>query len=219
MYRLVLSLLLVVMLGGCSTIQWESPPITDESHEQWYQRQQQLTELDRWSIRGRVALYLDDDVYNLGLGWVREQDDNRIKLEASLGQGLVLLETNDDSVKLTTSEGETFVGTNAQQVLWQSTGWSIPIEGLAYWIKGINHPGSAYLPLIDHEGRATSLQQDDWQINFLEYRDAGLTHLNDPLLPRKLYMKREKLALKILIDQWQAVQDLNPSQLFPDFRE
>ncbi|MDJ0832161.1 MAG: lipoprotein insertase outer membrane protein LolB [Gammaproteobacteria bacterium] len=214
--RLIVLSLLVALLGGCATPQ-PPPLVTDESHEQWSQRQQQLAGLDAWSIRGRVALYLDDDVYNLGLGWTRQQQDNRIKLEASLGQGLVLLEKNGHEVKLTTSEGETFYGSNAQQVLWQSTGWSIPIEGLVYWIKGINHPDSAYLPLIDHQGRATSLQQDDWQINFLEYRDARLEQFNNPALPRKMYMKREKVALKILIDQWQAEQNLNPSRLFPDF--
>ncbi len=217
--RLFFLSLLVAMLGACSTTRFETPPVTDESHEQWYQRQQQLAGLDSWSIRGRVALYLDDDVYNLGLGWTREQADNRIKLEASLGQGLVLLEKNDTKVRLTTSEGETFHGSNAQQVLWQSIGWAIPIAGLEYWITGINHPDSAYLPLIDYQGRATSLQQDDWQINFLEYRDADLEQFNNPALPRKMYMKRDKLALKILIDQWQAEQNLNPSQLFPDFSE
>ena len=211
--------LFTAMLAGCASMPVTPPPVTDDSHQQWQQRQQQLATLDQWSIRGRVALYLDDDVYHLGLGWIRNQGDNRIKLEASLGQGMLLLEKNDHQVKLTTTEGETFYGTNAQQVLWQSTGWSIPIEGLEFWIKGINHPGSAYLPLIDHNGLATSLEQDDWQIKFLEYEEVTLLKDYHPSLPSKMYMKREQLALKIQIDQWQAQQNLQPSELFPVFPE
>ena len=209
--------LLTAILAGCSSMPVAPPPITAESHQQWQQRQQQLAALDQWSIRGRVALYVDDDIYNLGLGWIRNRGDNRIKLEASLGQGMLLLEKIDHRVRLTTAEGEIYLGTKAQQVLWQSTGWSIPIEGLEFWIKGINHPDSAYRPLIDHNGLATSLQQDDWQINFLEYEEVRLRNGYNPILPRKMYMKREQLALKIQIDQWQAQQDLQPSELFPVF--
>ncbi len=215
--RLIFLTVVLTVLTGCVTPGIDQPPITDESHEAWYQRQQQLSSFSEWSIRGRVALYLDDEVYNLGLGWVRNQGNSKIKLEASLGQGVVLLEKTNSSVKLTTSEGENYTGKNAEQVLLQSTGWSIPIEGLEYWILGINHPESDYLPEIDFAGRANSLRQNNWNINYLEYSTTDLDQYNNPELPRKMYMKRYNLALKIVVDQWQADQNLTASELFPAF--
>lgn len=218
MWRLIILTVLVTLSSACVTL-LDTAPVTDESHEQWSFRQQQLASVTDWSIRGRVVLFVDDGVYNLGLSWTRNRDLSLIKLEAPLGQGMIRLEQTRSSVILTTSEGNTFIGRNAQQVLQQSTGWSIPIEGLQSWIKGINHPRSNYLPDIDSLGRAKSLLQDDWQINYLQYETVQLNQYGNPVLPRKIYMKRQDLALKIVIDQWQPLDPPSPSELFPAFPE
>jgi len=219
MFRLFFVSALLVLLSSCATTHPTEEPITDESHELWSQRQQQLSAIHYWKLRGRVALFVDEDVYNLGLSWELNKDHSKLKLEAALGQGVVQLEKNNTEVKLVTSEGETFSGQNSAQVLRQSTGWSIPVEGLEFWIKGINHDNSDYLPDIDSAGRATSLSQDGWQINFLEYSSTSLSEFNNPDLPHKIYMKRKNLALKIVIDQWQPQQNASSSELFPVFPE
>lgn len=217
MLRIVILTVSVAIVSACAT-QTRTGPITDESHQQWSSRQQQLSSLTDWSIRGRVALFVADEVYNLGLNWTRNKDYSQLTLEASFGQGMIRIEQTHTHVILTTLEGDTFSGSDAEQVLRQSTGWSIPIEGLQSWIKGINHPGSDYLPDIDSLGRAISLLQDDWRINYLDYKIVQLSQYYNQDLPRKIYMKRHNLALKIVIDQWQPVPATpSPSELFPVF--
>lgn len=217
MRRLFCTLVLSTLLAACATRPVPPGPVSDDSHQNWQQRQQQLARIDHWSIRGRVALYVDNEVYNLGLGWIRQQDTSIITLEAALGQGMIQIRKNGQGVELTTAEGERYTGDNAEQVLWQSTGWSIPVEGLQSWILGINHADSDYLPDIDEQGRAASLRQDHWQINYLEYAESALSSFNNPVLPRMLYMKRQNLALKIVIDQWQPLPSQVDSELFPSF--
>jgi outer membrane lipoprotein LolB len=137
MHRVLIVAVAIGLLASCATTPQLS--VTDESHEQWQQRQLNLKDLDHWSIRGRVAVFSRDDVYNLGLGWKRQGTVSQVKLEATLGQGVIQLNKSDHSVELTTSEGDRYEGDNAQQVLLNSTGLMIPVEGLESWIKGIPH--------------------------------------------------------------------------------
>lgn len=219
MLRFIAITALILALYGCTTTTQQSHlPVTDESHELWAQRQQLLSGMNDWEIRGRVALFVNDKVYNLGLSWVLAKQHFSMKLEAALGQGMIALNKNGQEVSLTTSKGEKFIGSNAEQVLRQSTGWSLPVEGLQSWIKGINHQHSDYLPDIDHVGRARSLSQDNWLINYFDYKRPVNSDISLDL-PRKIYMKRQNLALKIVIDQWQTQQNTIESDIFPTFED
>jgi len=215
MLRNILLSLLVAVASGCASL--PSKPVTEESHQLWAQRQQQLKPFVNWAIRGRVALFVDDKVYNLGMGWTRKDQHHQLNLEAALGQGMVRLEKTPGHAEMTTSEGETHYGHNAQQLLAQTTHLILPVEGLETWIKGLGHENSPYLPNIDANGRATTLTQDGWKINYFDYE---LTTLKPDLqleLPHKLYLKRENLALKIVIDQWATDPASETSPLFADF--
>jgi outer membrane lipoprotein LolB len=217
MLRLFFLTLLLVALGGCATLQDEQP-VTDQSHERWEQRQLRLDTLEQWHLRGRVALFVKEEVYNLGLDWQRDGDISTLKLEAALGQGMVQLSRQQGEIELKTSEGERFYGDNAEQVLYAATGWALPVEGLQSWIKGINHEQSDYIPDIDSQGRAKSLQQDGWRINYLSYQKITLRGFGRAELPQKMYLKRGQLALKIVIDQWQSeATDASNDDLFPEF--
>ena len=216
--RILVVALLAALLPACVSDRPSDQPITELSHELWELRQQQLNQLENWALRGRIALFVEDKVYNLGMSWQRQQQHSDITLEAALGQGVLQIQQSPDQVLLTTSEGKQYQGADAEQVLYETTGWSIPIQGLKHWILGIQHPGSSFAPDIDALGRVKSLKQDNWTINYLEYKAN-----NDVLevaidLPRRIYMKRYDIALKIVIDQWQD-EGSAPEQpdLFPDF--
>ena len=208
---------LALILGGCAITAPETELTSPQKLERWQQRQQQLSSFQHWGIRGRVALFVDNEVYNLGLNWTLSENHSSLKLEAALGQGMVQLEKNGSEVSLMTSEGDSYYCQNAEQVLQQSTGWSIPVDGLEYWIKGINHPQSDHTRKLDNAGLASSLTQDRWKINYLDYTRAELEQYDNPLLPHKIYMKRNNIALKIVIDQWQPEQNTSSSDLFPVF--
>ena len=70
---------------------------------------------------------------------------------------------------------------------------------------------------LNPQGVTRSLQQDGWQINYLDYVSATLDSSDPILLPRKLYMRHQQLALKIVIDQWQDESTPIVKGLFPEF--
>lgn len=215
MLRIIFLSLLVTVISACASMPVK--PVTERSHQLWEQRQQQLNLLVNWAIRGRVALFVDDQVYNLGISWIRNNDHHLINLEAAMSQGLIRLEKSPGHAQMTTSEGETYYGNNAQQLLAQTTQLTLPVEGLESWIKGQGHENSACVPDIDAEGRATTLTQDGWKINFFDYEPGSLNSQQQLELPHKLYLKHDNLALKIVIDQWESEPAPEASPLFADF--
>jgi len=214
MFRHVLLGLGGLLLAACAT-----PPasVDVQSQQRWQSRIQQLAALQAWQIRGRVAVFIDNEVYNLGLRWSRDGELSSLSFEASLGQGLIQLEKNGSGVELATSEGEYFRGSDAQQLIREVTGLVIPVQGLESWIKGIPYPQAGFEHEIDKLGRANHIVQDDWFINYLDYEAVDLPGFGKTDLPRRLYMKRDKLALKIVLDQWQSEAANTDQGLFPDF--
>jgi outer membrane lipoprotein LolB len=217
MQRFFLLSLLVALLSACASI--APKPVTEQSYQRWNQRLTQLQGFNQWAMRGRVALFVNDDVYNLGMGWIRERQHHVINLEAALGQGMIQLDKKPGQAQLTTSEGETSYGNSAQQLLLQATGLTLPVEGLESWVKGIPHNNSSYVPKIDAEGRVISLSQDGWNINYFDYQPEALSPSYSVDLPHKLYLKQDHIALKIVIDQWHNEIESPASPLFSDFPE
>lgn len=209
--------LLVALISACASI--TPKPVTEQSYQLWEQRQEKLKGFNQWAMRGRVALFVNEDVYNLGMGWIREGQHHIINLEAALGQGMMQLDKKPGQAQLTTSEGETSYGNSAQQLFQQATGLTLPVEGLESWVKGIPRDNSPYLPEIDAEGRVILLSQDGWKINYFDYQPETLSPSHSIDLPHKLYLKQDHIALKIVIDQWHNEIESPASPLFSDFPE
>lgn len=208
------ALVLLVLLSACATTPL---PVTEQSRQQWLERKPQLQALDQWHLRGRVALFLDEDVYNLGLDWIHNARDNSLTLEAALGQGMVRIRRQGNRAELTTAEGETRSADNAEILLRETTGWDIPVEGLEYWIRGLPRPDSEAQPEIDGNGRLLQLRQDGWTIRYLDYSTGSLSDGLPAALPRRIYMKRGRVRIKIVIDQWQKAAASVSDPLFPPF--
>src|SRR3972149_5389831 len=65
-----------------------------------------------------------------------------MRIMAPLSQGTFELRGDDRSVALRTPENETLTATDPQALMQQNLGWSLPVAGLKYWVRGIPAPGS-----------------------------------------------------------------------------
>lgn len=211
-------LILAVLLGACGTA--TKLPVTGQSHNDWAQYQLHAGRINSWDLHGRAAIFVDEDVHNIGLNWQRNEDEFVLTLEAPFGQGVFRLESSrepDSPVKLSLPDGQTVFAESAEAALERVLGWSIPVSGLESWIRGLPQRTDTFSHDLNGDGRLKSLLQDSWRVNYLEYFD--FTDAEDGL-PRKLYLKHDRLALKIVIDRWQKpatdVNAINP-ELFPDF--
>ena len=51
-------------------------------------------------------------------------------------------------------------------------GWSIPVENLSWWVRGIQAPGQADQRTLGEGGSLSFLSQSGWDIEFGRYRDV-----------------------------------------------
>jgi outer membrane lipoprotein LolB len=111
-------------------------------------------------------------------------------------------------------DGQSFENNTAEALLEDVVGWSLPISGLEYWVRGLPHPHARHALRLDADGRAQSIRQDGWDIDYIDYfSDADM-----PPLPRRLQLANETVTLKLVIERWQPSQiDADDTGLFPGF--
>lgn len=208
----------VLLLGACSRL--SDIPVTNESYQVWARRQQALEKIDAWEINARTAIFVKDEVNQIGISWVRDRDRFVVMIQAPFGQGVFRVESNattdlSAAIKLSMPDGQIYYGQTAESLLSRLFGWSMPLSSLKSWIKGLPQQAETYTYDLYADGRLKSLQQDGWSINYLDYfTEEGA----EQGLPKKMYLKHKDLALKIVIDRWYPLQSRADMPVeFPDF--
>ena len=213
MFRFLFLACTAVVIAGCSL----SGGLAEKQRAQelWVARQQALLNLNAWDVHARAAIKLKGEAYNIGIRWQRETENSTILLEAPFGQGVIRIETSvGGTYRLRLPDGRVFENSSAEALLEEMIGWSLPISGLEYWIRGMPRPDSAYSHLLDQGGRARSISQDQWAIDYLDY----FARQEDLQLPRRVKLVSDKVTLKLVIERWQqSTIDISPSDLFPAF--
>lgn len=203
--------MVLLVLAGCSS---RSGLPTDTTGEQrWQQRQLELAAVQDWNLRARAVLRLEGEAYQVGLSWRRDAEHFVLLLEAPFGQGVIRIDRDPaGSYRLRLPDGRVLRNESAEALLDQLLGWSIPISGLEYWIRGLPHPDSAYTRRAADSGNTRSLRQDRWDINYRDY------FADVPPLPKRIDLDRDDIALKLVVEHWQPaqVEDTAPG-LFPEF--
>jgi outer membrane lipoprotein LolB len=216
--HLAVALWTIVSVAACSSM--SKPVVTEESYRNWASHRVQMGSIDSWEIHARAAIFVKQEVYQVGINWRRDIDLFVIVIEAPFGQGVFRIESNLQSngappIKLSMPDGQVYFDDSAEALLIKVLGWSIPVEGLKSWIKGLPLADTDYSFDLQADGRLKSLRQDGWRVNYLEYFD---NNNEDRGLPRKMYLKHPNLALKIVIERWQSLEpEAKSPVLFPDF--
>ncbi|HEY5702827.1 MAG TPA: lipoprotein insertase outer membrane protein LolB [Gammaproteobacteria bacterium] len=191
--------LLVILLTGCavSPIQTTMVAIDDPA---WELRRTALADLQRWSLKGRMALRTDKESWTVTLHWENEVDRFQLRMIAPLGQGTWQLTGNRDLVALTTDDNQTYEAADSESLLRQTLGWEIPLEGLEYWVRGMPQPNKPFdRILLDSEARMVDLKQSGWEIKIERYQKVrGMD------LPGKISMFNPHFSVKLVIQDWQT---------------
>ena len=170
----------------------------------------------QWNLYARGALRLKGEAYTIGMRWQR-YDDARFTMliEAPFGQGVLRIEAlAAEQYQLQLPNGQMFEHSTVEALLDDAVGWSLPISGLDYWVRGLAHPDTTYSHRLDAAGRAKSIRQDGWDIDYLEYFDVP----GEPSLPRRLSLANDMLTLKLVIERWQQLPtEASDVDLFPSF--
>ena len=188
--------LVASLLAACATT--PEPEAVDDPAAVWRHRESELSALQVWTMRGRVALKTADDAWNASLHWVQDGDAFRIRFAGPFGQGLVQLEGDQNSVRLRTAQDQVYRAADAETLLFDATGWRMPVGGLRYWLMGRIVPGDEVNAVdLDRAGRPTQIRQSGWTIDYLRYRDVGGLDL-----PSKVFLEGPRVSARLVIMRW-----------------
>ncbi len=195
--RNYLLLLVAILVTGCASL--PEPPPVDHPDQVWQQRRDELSRIAYWHLTGRLAVRNGDEAWNINLDWQQKGDDYQITLNGPFGAGKVKLIGNPAGVALHDSDNQTFYASNPGELLQERTGVSMPVEGLRYWILGLNTPQQQQQPKLDPQGRLAYLEDNHWRVNFRRY-----TNVSGLQLPDKIFIAKpeQDINVRLVVDEW-----------------
>lgn len=190
-----------LVMSGCAIMQKtpDYPPLSPQQQTALQERRQALAGVDRWEFLGRLSLRTEKEAWTGKVRWRQTGEDFRLHISAPTGQGAIQLMSNPQfGVEVRTAEGDVQYADDAETLLYNHTGWRLPVSGLRLWVIGLPQGDDAIAQLaFDEQGQIQALEQFQWRVDYLQYRPVG-----DLSMPRKITLHNDQLDLRIVIDEW-----------------
>lgn len=193
-------MLCACVLAGCAT----QPRVVisaSERDQRQSQRDEHAREQRNFSLSGRIAIRNGDDGGSGRFEWQQDGEVMRFVLSAPLSNQTWTLEGMPGSYVLTDSKGQQQQDADAKRLVFDASGWVIPMDELSYWIRAARAPealaGPAQLELAE-SGDLSSLRQAGWQVSFERFSEVNAIRL-----PVKIKATREAASVKVIIQRWQ----------------
>lgn len=130
--------------------------------------------------------------------WLKRPSGFRLRLVAPLGRGAYQLAGDDRRVEMILPDGRRFYAADAESLMDEHLGWSIPLGGAQYWLRGLVAPDPPpKLVRRDEAGLLQDLDQAGWRISVLRRMPVGGYEL-----PAKIFMSYRDLKVRIVISSW-----------------
>jgi outer membrane lipoprotein LolB len=115
-----------MLLAGCaelpSLIYGPDLAVTDKDADVWDLRQEALSKINSWSIKGRLAVQSGQEGWSATLFWDQENQAYRMRFVAPLGQGTYQLQGNDELVSLLTADNKLYQANKPEALLLDNLG-------------------------------------------------------------------------------------------------
>jgi outer membrane lipoprotein LolB len=198
-YKFVGICLLILLISSCkNTHNLHNRKAIDMSAEYLQlQNQEKLRLMSHWELNGKIAIITPSERKSAYLNWQQSNQVVDFRLSNLIGVSLLKL-TYDGNVARLEADGEEYEGGSTEALVYRTTGWMLPLDNLAEWIKGsvseqdhvlLNDKG---LPEIIQPICATCT---GWEITYSQYeRVQGvwlpfLVEVNNPLKQTRLKFK------------------------------
>ncbi|MBB5441640.1 MULTISPECIES: lipoprotein insertase outer membrane protein LolB [unclassified Paraburkholderia] len=186
----------VVALAGCASVKPQGPSTSNAATE--------VTAQTSRSYQGRFAIQYNDqngqqrNAYG-NFSWQETGDTVTLQLRNPLGQTLAIVTSSPASATLELPNRQPLTADNVSTLMQNALGFTLPVEGLRYWLQPSPAPTSRAKTEKDPEqpSRLKQITQDGWTIDYVAYADApasGVKRLN-------LSRSEPPLDIKLVLDQ------------------
>lgn len=201
--RALAALGLAAALSGCflSPEETKQQPAaeTPQSRSAWEVRRDALLQVQNFTLQGRLA---ETGLVSFGgdLSWMQTGRSFQARFYGPLGVGAVAIAGMPGDMQVRTKDG-TYQTDDPDAFMQQQFGWSVPVDGLRYWVLGLPAPGKLDALQLDDSGRILSLQQNGFTLEYTQYQPVGKLEL-----PGRFTIRDAKRGFKVFIDQWVSVE-------------
>jgi outer membrane lipoprotein LolB len=192
----VVAVMGTVCLAACAPMAVRKPGTTRQLAAQ-AAREQMLAAEPVWGLEGRFAASDGQHGGSGSLSWQQNGQQYQFTLRAPITGKSVQLNGGPNGAVLTGIGKQAIAGHDAGEVLNEEFGWDVPVEDLAWWIRGLKAPGRPAVLTFGANGLPATLDQDGWHV---DYRDWYAER--NPPLPRKVYASRDPYTVRVMIEQW-----------------
>lgn len=196
--KLALLMIFALILSGCAIAPKPEKGLSEAQRQSlWQVHQKQLRGLGHWNLKGRMGLRVPGDSGTLSLEWQQNKESYLIYLDGPLGQSVAKISGQPGFVALEAS-GKRYQDRNPEKLLFELTGWDLPVSLLRYWVMGLPSPESKAITQLNNRGYPELIVQKGWQVEYLQYKDfSGVT------LPVRIKIRQDGVQATLFARSWQ----------------
>jgi len=194
--KMAVTLSLIGVLTGCSLL--SSAP-DSEAMTNLPQRQKELAGLTEFSISAAISVKTPEKGVSGGLEWQQQGEYFQASMQNVLGLNVFAIKTDKSGAEVKV-DGQTHNAQSASVLLDYLSGWSLPIEEMPLWLKGMAGE-SAEAMSYDALGRLQTFtlrdnQGREWQVSYTEFFPNRLA------LPKTIKLQSSDTRIKLAIREW-----------------
>lgn len=195
--RLALALLPLMLLLACVRV-----PVRIDADDALLAGQQvreaTLERQGAWTLVGRIAVSDGQDGGSGRIQWAQDGERFDIRLSVPVSRQSWRLSGQPGAARLEGLDGGPLDGPDAEALLYEATGWLIPLSDMARWARGMRGDGAARVS-FDERGLPSLIEEAGWAIEYRDWVDAG-----DPRLPRRVFAERGQARVRLQVERWEA---------------
>lgn len=182
-----------------------------------------LATLQNWQLRGKIAWVTPQERKSAYINWQQREQNMQFTLSNVLGINLATLNYDGELATLV-ADDQTYSDPSPSRLIYQTTGWSVPILPLSSWIKGAaSTNGREYLSSGNGDVLQKGFKQriirfenglikqlipqcagcDAWQIDYKRYQAVVIKQV-EYQLPTDISLTNLKsnATIKIRVNEW-----------------
>ncbi|MCX7125295.1 MAG: lipoprotein insertase outer membrane protein LolB [Gammaproteobacteria bacterium] len=198
-YLMIGILASLCLLSGCVRLQTPTASTTFQIEKPAI-RQAQLAKVNSWKINGAFSIQQTGQQPEIAnYSWYQFANKNyRIEISSVLNLYSVVIDCDANSITLSKNGTQKLSAKTPEKLMLKALGWSLPIDELHEWIKGMPALGK-YSAQYDAYGHLILLKQKGWTVKYDSYKANAAVDL-----PQMITLRRSGLFVKIVINQFDS---------------
>jgi len=181
-----------LLLASCADLPKQGAPDLN-----WQERTAQLTSLNRWQARGKLAIRTAQQSESVSLIWDQSRDNTHLVLSGPLGVGTTTIDSDQKKLRVSRDGQSQTYDISSPRASTAAIGWDLPLQALPHWLKGLPTPGDEIQGKIVKQGLLRQLEQLGWTVT---YEDYG--QFEQYTLPTRLKIERDSTRVRLIIRSW-----------------